>query len=91
MVFDWLGILIFCLVFILLLIIIKTCFQLFKSTKSSARYYSILINKFNLEKTKSHLNSQNIKLANDFNDSIIKRLLWLVNKLISNQNIIFDK
>jgi hypothetical protein len=55
------------------------------------RDYNDLLNRYNLEMTKSHLNSQNIKLGNDFNDSIIKRLFWLVNKLISNQNIIFDK
>ncbi|TBN14317.1 hypothetical protein [Hyunsoonleella pacifica] len=59
--------------------------------KKGEEVYAFLFEKHHLEQNKYHLNSEKVKIAEYFNDSIIRRLLWLVNKLISNQNIIFDK
>ncbi|PWH84493.1 hypothetical protein DIS18_08210 [Algibacter marinivivus] len=91
MVFDWLGVVIFFVVFLVLICTLKVSFDFYLIKKKGYMDYALLIEKYNLERNKNHLNTQKVKLLSDFNNSILERLLFITKELISFQNLIFGK
>lgn len=91
MVFDWFGVIIFFIVFLVLICILKVSFDYHLIKKKGYMDYDLLLEKYDLERNKNHLNTQKVKLINDFNDSILERLSFIIKELISFQNLIFGK
>jgi hypothetical protein len=91
MTLDWFGIIIFLIVFLVLVCISKVSYDHHLTKRKGSIDYALLIEKYNLERNKNHLNTQKVKLISDFSESILERLLFITKELISFQKLIFEK
>ncbi|WP_396601984.1 hypothetical protein [Algibacter sp. R77976] len=91
MVFDWFGFLIFFVAFLLLSFAIKVYLDSNFIKKNGDNGYALLIKKYHLEQNRNQLNSEKVKIAEYFTDSILERLLNITKELILFQKLIFEK
>lgn len=90
MVFDWFGVIIFLIVFLLLFCVVKVYLDSNVVKKKGNDNYALLIKKYNAERDINQINTQKTKLIVDFNNSVIGRLLHITKELISLQKFIFE-